>query len=183
MSKKEPPSQDAFDKLLAWLDPDRDKAGEKYERIFFRIVRTYAAKGCWDAEDIADETANVVASRIDELIATYKGDPALYFYGVAKNIYLEWLKKNKVPPPPPIINNIDIEKRCHCLEQCLKQLPVDEAKLVLRYYEGEKQERIANRKQMAEELGNTVNALRIRICHLLTRLRPCIEECLKHLDD
>ena len=182
MSKKEPPGQEAFDKLLAWLDADRDKAAERYEQIYFRIVRIYSAKGCWEAEDVADETFNVVASRIDELIRTYRGDPALYFYGVAKNIYKEWLKKNKYPPPPHVIDNSEIERRCHCLEKCLQELNPDEAKMVPQYYEGEKQERIANRKRIAAELGISLNALRIRICHLLTRLRPCIEDCLKHLD-
>ena len=183
MSKKEPPSQEAFNKLLAWLDADRDKAAEKYVRICSRIVRTYAAKGCWESEDIADETVNVIATRIDELIATYRGDPALYFYGVAKNIYKEWIKKNKVPPKPPVIDNSEIERRCHCLENCLKELDPVDAEMVVRYYEGEKRGRIANRKKMAEELGISVNALRIRICHLLTRLRPFIEACLKHLED
>lgn len=184
MSKKEPPGQDAFDKLLAWLDPDRDKAGEKYERIYSRIVRMYSAKGCWEAEDIADETANVVASRIDELIGSYEGDPALYFYGVAKNIYKERIKKTKPAPPPPVIGNSEIELRCHCLEKCLKEVTnPDEAKTVLRYFEGEKQARIANRKKMADEFGISVNALRIRICHLLARLRPCIERCLKDLEE
>ena len=183
MSKKEPPDQEAFDKLLAWLDSDRDKAAEIYQRIYSRIVRTYSAKGCWEAEDIADETFNVVASRIDELIGTYKGDPALYFYGVAKNVYREWIKKNRVRVPPPVVDNSEIERRCNCLEECLKKLNSEDAKLVVQYYEGEKQARIANRKKMADELGSSVNALRIRICHLLVRLRPCIEECLKRLEE
>jgi len=87
MSKRQSPTREAFDKLLAWLDPDRDQAVELYERIYFRVVRILAAKGCFEAEELADQTVNIVASKIDELTKTYQGDPALYFYGVAKKIH------------------------------------------------------------------------------------------------
>lgn len=184
MSKREPPSREAFEKLLAWLDSDREKAVEKYERIYSRLVRIFAAKGCFEAEDLADQTVNVVTSKIDDLRKNYVGDPALYFYGVAKKIYQEWLKRQTPPPPPPPpIDNTEIELRCGCLEKCLqKVLDADEARMVVRYHEGEGQARIANRKEMAAELGGTLNALRIRICHYQARLRPCIEECLKELE-
>jgi DNA-directed RNA polymerase specialized sigma24 family protein len=183
MSKREPPSQEAFDKLLAWLDADRAKAAEKHQRIYFRLVRIFAAKGCFDAEDLADETFNVVTSKIDELRETYRGDPALYFYGVAKRIYQEWLKKKRPPPPPIDPDKTEIEYRCGCLEKCLQQLPNSaEAQLAVRYHEGEGQARIENRKKIAQEFGITLNALRIRICHLQARLRPCIEKCLKRRD-
>jgi hypothetical protein len=182
MSKKEPPGQEAFDKLLAWLDPDRDKAVEKYQRIYSRLVRIFSARGCWVAEDLTDETVNVVASRIDYLIAIYHGDPALYFYGVGKNIYREWVKKTP-PPAVPRIDNSEIEYRCGCLQKCLEKLATpEEAKMAIRYHEGEGRARIENRKKMAEELGINLNALRIRICHLQARLRPCIEECFKQWD-
>lgn len=180
MSKKQPPTHEAFEKLLAWLNSDRDKAVEQYETIYFRVVRILAAKGCYEAEDLADQTVNVVASKIDELTANYQGDPALYFYGVAKKLHQEWLKRRTPPPTPPPIDNTETELRCGCLEKCLqKVINADEARLVVRYHEGEGQQRIENRKQMAAELGISLNALRIRICHLQARLRPCIEECVK----
>ena len=182
MSKREPPSQEAFEKLLAWLDSDRDKAVEKYQRIYIRMIKIFAAKGCWVAEDLADETVNVVAGQIDKLRETYRGDPALYFYGVAKKIYQEWVKTLKPPPtPPPPPDNREIEYLCHCLQECLKKLATpEEQKMVLRYYEGEGQERIENRKQIAKELEISLNALRIRVCHLQKRLRPCVKECSNH---
>jgi len=183
MSKREPPSQEAFEKLLAWLHSDRDKAVEKYQRIYFRLVRVFAARGCFDAEELADETVNVVASKIDELRATYHGDPALFFYGVAKKIYQERMKRKPPPQAPPPPDNTEIEYRCGCLQKCLeKVLAPDEAKTVLRYHEGEGQARIENRKKMAEELGISMNALRIRICHMQANLRPCIEDCYRDLD-
>jgi DNA-directed RNA polymerase specialized sigma24 family protein len=182
MSKREPPSQEAFEKLLAWLDPDRDKAVEKYQRIYLRLVRIFATRGRADAEELADQTVNVVASKIDHLIETYHGEPALYFYGVAKKIYQESLKPKPLPPPSPPPDD-EIEQRFACLEECLRKVTTpDEAKLVLRYHEGEGQARIENRKQLAAELGISMNALRIRICHIQARLRPCIEECYEGVE-
>ena len=183
MSKRQPPTREAFDKLLAWLDPDRDQAVELYERIYFRVVRILAAKGCFEAEELADQTVNVVTSKIDELTETYHGDPALYFYGVAKKIHQEWLKRRTPPAPPPPLDSTETELRCGCLEKCLEKITnAEEATMVVRYHEGEGQKRIENRKKMAAELGITLNALRIRICHLQARLRPCIEECLKEIE-
>src|SRR5689334_18556794 len=56
-------SQEAFDALLDWLDSDREQAGIKYEDIRGRLVMMFAARGCVDAEDLADETINRVTQR------------------------------------------------------------------------------------------------------------------------
>jgi DNA-directed RNA polymerase specialized sigma24 family protein len=176
------PSKETFEKLLRWLDPDRERAGEKYENVRLRLIRIFTCRGCGDVEDLADETINVVASKVDWLIENYHGEPALFFYGVAKNIYHEQYKKKPLPPLPPPPDVTLAEQECGCLEECLKQeLTVPDRQLVLRYHEKEKQEKIRLRKQIAIELGITVNALRIRVHNIHSRLRPCIEQCLQHL--
>lgn len=176
MSKREPPGKEAFDKLLFWLNSDRDKAGEKYEKIRFRLIRIFGCQGCYDPEDLADETINVVASKIDWLIANYQGDPALYFYGVAKKIYLEALKRKPlpdVPPTPPAPP--EVEELSRHLEECLQKLQRPDRSLILSYHQGEKQAKIENRKRLAEELKISRNALRIKVCHLHEQLRKCLE--------
>jgi len=181
---KGPPTKEAFEKLLLWLSPDWETAGEKYERIRLRLIRIFSARGCCDVEDLADRTINVVASRIDWLIENFQGDPALYFYGVAKKIYLEYLKPKQLPNPPDFVDGSLVEAKCGCLEECLNSghiLTVAERDLVLRYHEKEKKEKIEQRKRLAAELGITLNALRIRVHNMHTRLRPCIEKCLEHL--
>jgi DNA-directed RNA polymerase specialized sigma24 family protein len=182
MSKREPPNQEAFDKLLRWLNPDREQAGGIYENIRVRLIKIFAAKGCFEAEDLADETLNVVASKIDWLIEHYEGNPALYFYGVARNIYFEHRKKRPPPdPPPPDPPNPDLERACDCLDRCLEELGPDERSLAIRYQEDDKQKRIAHRKQLADEFQITRNALRIRVFHIHSRLEQCVEECLQQL--
>jgi DNA-directed RNA polymerase specialized sigma24 family protein len=173
---KDNPTQEDFDKLLRWLDHDRDQAGEKYEKIRKRIISFFSCRGCWDADELTDKTINIVISKIDWLNENYVGNPALYFYGVAKNVYKEWLKKNRPPPmPAPDPTHQELGETCAYLEQCLNQQPPADRDLVLRYQEGEGQEKIQNRKKLARELKITLNALRIRVCHIHSRLRICIE--------
>ena len=177
---KDNPTKEAFEQLLRWLDSDRDRAGEKYVKIRSRLIRIFSARGCCTPEDLADQTLNVVTSKIDKLIENYVGDPALYFYGVAKNIYREYLKKNLRPPvPPPDPTPPEVEETCRFLDECLRREHPDDQDLVLRYQEGEKHEKIKNRKKLAEELKITLNALRIRVCHIHSRLRKCIEALMK----
>jgi hypothetical protein len=45
MKITQPPEPEAFDKLLTWLDPDREKAGDKYQKLHLRLSRIFAAKG------------------------------------------------------------------------------------------------------------------------------------------
>lgn len=175
------PTKEGFDKLLRWLDPDRDKASEKYERIRFRLIRIFASRGCFDAEDLADQTINVIIGKIDWLIENYDGEPAIYFYAVAKKIFLEQLKKKPLPPlPPPNPDRSELELQSRCLQQCLEhELTPVEQDLVLQYYESDGLERIRLRKDLAKQLGISLNALRIRLFHLLARLRPCVTNCVR----
>ena len=140
------------------------------------MIRIFSSRGCCDAEDLADKTCNVVISKIDWLVENYVGDPALYFYAVAKKIYLESLKKKPLPIPPcPDPEPDEVEEVCGYLDECLNKLPSADRVVVLKYHEGEKAEKIRNRQKLAQELKISRNALRIRVCHIHTRLRTCIE--------
>ena len=86
------PTQDALDKLLAWLDPDRDTAGEKYEHIRRVLTRFFERQACARADERVDKTINVVTRRIAEGLEVRSPDPSSFFLGVAKNVYLESLK-------------------------------------------------------------------------------------------
>lgn len=177
MSKREP-TRENFDRLLLWLDADLDKAAAKYERIRLRMIKIFACHDCCEAEDLADQTINVVTSKIDWLIENYVGDPALYFYGVAKNIYKEQIKKRTPAPapPPPDPTPEDVEQVCSYLDECLDKLKSEDRELILKYHEGDKRDKINNRKRLAEIREISLNALRIKTYHIHSRLRECIEK-------
>jgi len=170
------PTQDGFEKLLRWLDPDRDKAGERYEKIRHRLIGVFSSRGCCEPDDLADKSINVVTTKIDWLRENYVGDPAIYFYAVAKKIFLESIKPKpvaNVPPPDP--QPPEVEQLAIHLDECLEELGKPDRDLVLLYHEFEKQEKIQNRKRLADKLRLSRNALRIKVCHLHSRLKKCME--------
>jgi hypothetical protein len=80
----------AFEQFLFWLGPDPESAGKKYELIRDRLIMMFRARRCVFAEDLADTTFERVARKLTDLTTEYTGDPARYFYGVAKKVYLEY---------------------------------------------------------------------------------------------
>ena len=173
-------SQDQFDRLLEWLDPVRERAGIRYESIRRRLIKIFVCRGSAIPEELADRTINRVAHKLPEIQATYSGDPANYFCGVASKIFRESLREGKTPavgPPQSGPPDQDDELDYACLEKCIGKLSEFERDLVISYYQQEKHARIDNRKKLAERLGLGLNALRIRACHIRARLRECVEQC------
>jgi DNA-directed RNA polymerase specialized sigma24 family protein len=172
-------TQDAFDKFLTWLDPNREQAGTKYEVIRRKLVKIFTCRGCANCEDLADETINRVIRKMQELADSYVGDPALYFYGVARIVHLEHVKKGPavlpLPPPDPPGQK---EQEYQCLDRCMNVLTPQNRELVLEYYKEEKRAKIVHRKELAERLGVAVNALRIRAHRIRASLQVCVETCL-----
>jgi DNA-directed RNA polymerase specialized sigma24 family protein len=181
MNKEWVLTQESFDKLLAWLDPDRDQAGKKYEEIRRRLIKIFTCRGCTEADSLADETINRVTRKVQALAESYVGDPALYFYGVAHKVHLEYLRRKPPPPPPPAQaeHSDEVEEEYDCLEQCMGRLTPDNRELVLQYYQEEKQAKIDHRKLLAERLGIALNALRIRAYRIRASLQQCVQDCLE----
>jgi hypothetical protein len=86
-------TKDSFDRLLVWLDQDRERAADRYEEIRIRLIKLFETRGCANCEDLTDDTIDRVARRVHEIAGTYEGNPALYFHGVARMVYLEYLRK------------------------------------------------------------------------------------------
>ena len=176
-------TRDTFDKLLAWLNPDREQAGEKYEIIRQRLIKIFTCRGCPEAEDLADETINRVTRKVQEIAGTYTGDPVLYFYGVAQKVHREYLRRKPdlvVLPQPLSTNQPDeIEQEYQCLEHCMQGLTPNNRELVLQYYWEEKQSKIDHRKELADRLGIALNALRIRAHRIRATLQECVQRCLE----
>lgn len=173
-------TQTAFDQLLDWLDPDREQAGRKYQNIRLKLVKILACNGSASPEDLADEAINRVAKRVPEIAPTYVGDPALYFFGVAQNVFRESLKKRAYAPPPPPPDAADEKERRHqCLEGCMQRLPPESREMIREYYGEVKRVKIDQRKGLAERLGIAPNALRIRVHRLRAALKECVFECME----
>jgi DNA-directed RNA polymerase specialized sigma24 family protein len=177
-------TQDAFDKLLVAFGGDRDSAGQKYLEIRNNLTRFFEWRGCSFPEDHADETINRMAKRVaeGEAILNHSG----YAMGVARMLLLEINKGRQREQsalaemgamPDVYVSEDDDESRLACLRDCLKTLSPDNRDLILQYYQGEKGEKIENRKKLLDRLGIPVNTLRMRALRLREKLQSCVEDC------
>jgi RNA polymerase sigma factor (sigma-70 family) len=181
-------TQDEFDRLLARLDPDAEQAGRRYEEIRQSLIKIFNWRGCPDAEGLADEVINRVARRLHEMGESYVGDPAHYFYGVARNLLHECRRRMQaqVPfeeiggrtarAPEPVDDNSEFEHEC--LARCLAGLDAESRELITVYYSLDKHDKIEGRKVLAQRLGISVNHLRVRVYRIRAVLEKCIRECL-----
>jgi DNA-directed RNA polymerase specialized sigma24 family protein len=180
MNKESVLTQESFEALLNWLAPQREEAGKKYEDIRRRLIKIFACRGCSEPEDLADESINRVISKLKEIEETFQGDPALYFYGVANKVHLEYLRRPTTPPMPlPREDSESIEKEYACLEKCVQKLTPANRELVLQYYQEEKRAKIEHRKLLADRFGIALNALRIRAHRIRTTLQQCVQSCIQ----
>lgn len=178
-------TQEAFDKLLVALDPNRDSAAQKYLEIRSNLIRFFEWRGCPFPEDHADETINRIAKRVTEgeEILNYSG----YAMGVARLLLLE-INKGRQREQLALAEighasefyeeEDDGERRLVCLRSCLQTLTTDNRELIIEYYQGEKGEKIQNRKKLMDRFGIPVNTLRMRALRVREKLQVCVEECV-----
>src|ERR1051326_1906328 len=86
---------ESFDEVLAWLNPDREVAGQMYVQLRHDLSRIFTWNHCVDPESLTDEVFDRVAKKVHHLRSTFVGDPRLFFYGVARNLIKEQAKQVK----------------------------------------------------------------------------------------
>lgn len=187
----------AFQGLLNWLDDGADSGGERYVEMRRRLVSYFDRKNCVTPDELADETLNRVARRLEEEGAITSDAPAHYCYIVARFVFLESLRKQEREPhldntladhamasalPDTNEGHEEVEKRLACLEECMQKLEPDHRELIVNYYAGEQRTKIDNRRTMAARLGITVNALSIRAFRLREKLESCVRRCTGESD-
>jgi DNA-directed RNA polymerase specialized sigma24 family protein len=180
-------TQEAFDGLLASLGPDRDHAAERYLEIRRNLVRVFEWRGCPTPDDYADETLNRCARKIIE--GEEIRDVATYCIGVARMMVREMsrdraasarsLDEASEPQSPPHDPTDDSEHRTECLRQCLVQLSAENRDFILTYYQGDKGDKIRNRKGLTQLLGMRASTLRMKALRLRETLQQCSEKCLQ----
>lgn len=177
-------TQEQFDALLAWLDPNRDVAGQKYEIIRSGLIRIFISQGFNDAEDLADLTIKRVTGKLPDIRENYVGEPSYYFHGVARNIVHEARRRKEVATDiiPERLSQIDNRSdKYECLLKCLKSLPREKRELILDYYLYKGRDKIDHHRVMAEELNLTDGALRTRAHHIRVGLEKCVSQCSENL--
>jgi DNA-directed RNA polymerase specialized sigma24 family protein len=178
---------EAFTKLLACLDPERERAGAKYEDLRRTLIRFFEWRGAPFPEDHTDETFNRVARKLSEGVEIKNINA--YCYEVARLVSLEARKGNDSRREPlddnhfntadaqPADSTLERELLLNCLEKCLGKLPAESRSLLVEYYQDEKRDRIERRKALAESLGLRREALANRAQRLRDKLEECVTRC------
>lgn len=188
-------SHTGFSSFLVWLDQGSDTAGESYLEMRRRLVSYFDRKSCRSPDELADETLNRVARRLEEEGSITDATPAHYCYIVAKFVFLEYLRgierrqvslddlSSAGAEPYDDAGSAGAEyqegeQRLECLDRCLQKLDRDSRQLIIEYYRGEQRAKIDARRGLAERFGITANALSIRACRIRDRLESCVADCL-----
>jgi RNA polymerase sigma factor (sigma-70 family) len=173
-------TREKFASFLEWLNPDRDIAGDEYERLRFRLCTFFSQRQCGFADELADETINRVILKSSEEKIENK---IAYCYGVAKNVYRESLRKQRIHVD---IDDVTITAKApeepsfssECLDQCLEKLPPDSRNLLLEYFSEAKLAKIKLHRRISESLETTQTALRMRVMRTKQKLKVCVQECM-----
>lgn len=174
-------TRESFETFLTWLSLDMEKSGEQYEKLRFRLITFFSSRRCLYAEELADEVINRIVIIIGKEVIENKIG---YIYGVARNVYLESLRKEKTHV------NIDdlslaseapaeIDFSNECLEKCLQKLPAERRKFILNYFSEDKSKKIALHKKTSGEMQISRTALRMRVLRIKQQLSICVKECMK----
>jgi DNA-directed RNA polymerase specialized sigma24 family protein len=175
-----------FEALLALLSPDRNEAGEAYEKLRAGLMRFFSFRGCPEPESLADETLTRVAARATSFDPSKNVKVITFVYGFASKVYLECFRSSN-PRAVPIDLDLagagtappsdDGDPRIECLEKCLKKVPTLDSELLLEYYSREKHEKIVLRREMAERLGIRPDTLHTRIHRIRNQVGACVRKC------
>jgi DNA-directed RNA polymerase specialized sigma24 family protein len=195
LSRDPSTSPGAFRQFLHWLDDGTDSRGEKYLEMRRRLVAYFDRKNCVAPDDLADETLNRVARRLEEEAGAITGTaPAQYCYITAKFVFLEYLREgarsqtslSEMSPgeADAVLGAASVayvevqskERLSACLEDCLARLAPADRDLILDYYQGEQRSKIEGRRVLATRLHLSVNALSIKACRIRNKLEVCVRE-------
>ena len=179
-------SPENFERLLNWLHPNREEAGQEYQRIRALLIKKFQSHSCHFPDKLADVTMDRVAKKLTPArVENWVGDKEPYFYRVAYYILLEDrdnLPEMQIPEDFEVTkpdDKEDLEPKLRCLEKCLSELPNAKRELIVKYYQGKRSVKIKNREELARDLNVNLPGLRVRALRIRKELRACIEKCLK----
>jgi DNA-directed RNA polymerase specialized sigma24 family protein len=175
-----------FAELLARLDTDPAQAGLEYERLRRSLIRFFDWRGGWPADECADECLDRLARRLGEDAPVL--DVRQFAHGIARLVLLERRRQPamssldhtgshrgaEIAAPVEPADPAEHDALIRCFDRCLSEMPAESRALLIGYYEGETDRKIANRRRLSTSMGLSENALRSRVQRLRDRLEACI---------
>jgi len=172
---------DSFEKLLARLAPERERAGEAYENLRRRLTRYFDLKGLGLPDYAADETLDRLAQKI--AAGEDVRDFLHYAFGIAHWVFLERVRaeerERRANTNLTQMQQASLQVTTpylESLEECLNKLAKEDRELLEAYYsETDCVDLVQQRIALAETRRLTLNSLRLRVY----RLRQVLERCIR----
>lgn len=178
----------SFDIFLAAFSDDREEAGEQYETLRRKLIRFFEWRGCLPCEDLADVVFDRILRKISE-------GEVIQNPGAFASTIAQYVAKEHRRNPAAFFESIDDhpsiseaaapdsgdrdDKRFFCLDRCLSVFDPETRRLLIAYHDTDERTMIAARKRLAEQLGISLNTLRIRVCRQKSKLEECVVNCAK----
>jgi DNA-directed RNA polymerase specialized sigma24 family protein len=161
--------------LLAILDPNPERAEEKYVELYRKLTRYFEWNRRPEPEDLAQEALKRGFSRLQEGQKITVEDPSGYFFGIARNLLRESttvrqeeeLEDWHVAGSKTLYHGLDPNEQIVFLKECLERLPQDDFELLRAYIEGKAD-------VWAKKTGIPSGTVRMRIHRIRRRLEQLI---------
>lgn len=163
------------DELLVILDPDHERAEEKYVELYYKLARYFEWNRQPDPEDLAQEALKRGFVRLQQGQKITVDDPAGYFFGIARNLLrerassrnVEEFEEQHLAQTHRFFYGLDTHEQRVFLRECLEGLPDDDLNLLLAYVEGKIEAWGAN-------AGIPPGAARMRVHRIRRRLEMLV---------
>lgn len=175
-------SGEDFGRFLALLSPDPDEAGRLYTLLHRKLVGFFNTKGVSDPCGAADETIDRAVLKIAD--NTPVSDTNNFCLGIARYIVKERLRYTQREHSAfinfiktlPTIPAEEMERFYGVLRYCFEKLPAPDQELLVAYCQVFRGRARADcRRRLAESMGLSVLALRMRVM----RLRGVLTDCAR----
>jgi DNA-directed RNA polymerase specialized sigma24 family protein len=187
----------AFTRLLEWLDNGTDSHGQTYLEIRRRLTAYFDRRDRRFPDDLADETLSRIGRTLERDGAIAITPQARYCYVVAKFVLLEDIRRERRHPRAVESSGMisdswnrghvsslardeesaDRESRLACLDRCLQEIGPQQRALIVDYHRDEGRAGIERRRELAKEMGISMNALGIRACRIRAALEAQMAAC------
>lgn len=158
--------------FLPLLDSDPAKAERKYLMLRAKLIFYFLQRRCPDPEDLADEVVFRAHRRLSEGVEI-TSEFMSFCYGIASRVCMEQRTAavefdEKLHSPSS--GNVAVGRdRLILIEQCLGKLDTSDYQFIKDYFGDD-------HRELAERLGKTPNALRLRAFRIVGTLRELVRK-------
>jgi len=167
--------------FLKLLSPDPEASGRRYTSLHQKLTAFFTMKGVSDPISAADETIDRAVSKIGG--GAVVPDVDKYCLGIARNLAKERYRASGRENSAfrEFIQDLShscaeqVERIYKILKPCFEQLAIEEQQLLLAYCQkAMDRARSEQRRELAETMNITAQALRVRVTRLRARLTDCV---------